>query len=133
LSGEKNLDALIHGMTATLVEGTYVFVTMSDGQIPDGVLARMVFQEEEGATLILLKTEAEAYGLDYEFTSRMITLNVHSSLEAVGFIAKVASALAEAGMSVNPVSGFFHDHLFVPEGHATDAMKILKKLAYTAG
>ena len=133
MSGEKNLDVLIRGMTAILVEGTYVFVTMPDGQIPDGVLARMVFQEAEGTTLILLKTKAEAHGLDYEFPSRMITLNVHSSLEAVGFIAKVTNALAEAGIGVNPVSGFFHDHLFVPEGHATDAMKILKELAGTGG
>jgi uncharacterized protein len=40
----------------------------------------------------------------------MITPNVHSSLEAVGFIfARVASKLAERGIGANPVSGFFHD------------------------
>jgi hypothetical protein len=42
----------------------------------------------------------------------MITLNVYSSLEAVGFIAAVGAKLNKIG--VNPVSGFFHDHCFVP-------------------
>lgn len=59
----------------------------------------------------------------------MITLTVHSSLEAVGFIATIATRLAEHGMGVNPVSGFFHDHLFVPDGRETEAMTILASIA----
>ena len=62
----------------------------------------------------------------------MITLNVHSSLEAVGFIAKVASKLAEKGIGANPVSGFFHDHLFVAIGHEHEAITALKDLAEEA-
>lgn len=30
---------------------------------------------------------------------------------------------------VNPVSGFYHDHLFVPDGREQDALAILKTLA----
>jgi hypothetical protein len=63
----------------------------------------------------------------------MITLNVHSSLEAVGFIARVATELAKHGMGVNPVSGFYHDHLFVPEGRERDALEILGRLAAATG
>ena len=59
----------------------------------------------------------------------MITLNVQSSLEAVGFIARVASKLAEKDIGANPVSGFFHDHLFVAEGREEEAIKALKDLA----
>ena len=129
VSGEKNLDVLIQSMTATLVDGTYVFVTLPDNKVPEGLNARMVFQEAEGTTLILLKTEAEAHRLTYEFPCRMITLNIHSSLEAVGFIAKIATAPTEADMGVNPVSGFYHDHLFVPEGRESDAIDILGKLS----
>ena len=33
------------------------------------------------------------------------------------------------GMGVNPVSGFFHDHLFVPEGREGEAMGALRRLA----
>ena len=32
-------------------------------------------------------------------------------------------------MGVNPVSGYFHDHLFVPDGREKDALKILRKIA----
>lgn len=129
MSGELNLDVLLQSMSAELVDSIHVFVTLRNGAMPSGLTPRMVFQEAEGTTLILLQTEAEAAGLTYEFPCRMITLNVHSSLEAVGFIARIATELAKAGMGVNPVSGFYHDHLFVPEGRETEAMTILARMA----
>lgn len=61
----------------------------------------------------------------------MITLSIHSSLEAVGFLAAILPRLAAAGMGVNPVSAFHHDHLFVPADRADDAMRILEELAAT--
>ena len=129
MSGEKNLERLLRGMTATLADGTFVFVTCPDRNWPAGLTPKMIFEEEEGATLIVRDEDARRFGLPHEFPCKMITLNVHSSLEAVGFIARVASALAAAGMGVNPVAGFFHDHLFVPEGREQDALKILAALA----
>ena len=89
----------------------------------------MAFQETEGLTIVTTEAAATAHGLEYSFPSRMITLNVHSSLEAIGFIAKVASELAERGISVNPMSGFFHDHLFVPVGREEEALAALEDLA----
>ena len=89
----------------------------------------MVFQEAQGTTFILLKKDADAQAIAYEFPCRMITLNVHSSLEAVGFIARIATELAKLGMGVNPVSGFFHDHLFVPDGRENEALRILDQIA----
>ena len=127
--GETNLDTLLKSMSAVLVDGLYVFVTISDGVVPDGLRPRMMFQEAEGMTLILLKEEAEAASLAYEFPCRMITLNIHSSLEAVGFLARITTALAKHEMGVNPVSGFYHDHLFVPDGREQDSLGVLKVLA----
>lgn len=124
-----NLGELLRTLTAQLVEGVYVFATLPDGSVPENINPRMVFREAEGTTLILREAEAETFGLDYEFPCRMITLNVHSSLEAVGFIAHIASELTKHDMGVNPVSGFFHDHLFVPDGREHDAMRILEKIA----
>ena len=129
MTGELDLEKLMATMSAELHEGVFVFATVKNGQMPTGVAPRMMFQENEGTTLILLKSEAEAAGLSFEFPSRMITLNVHSSLEAVGFIARIATELAAAGMGVNPVSAFYHDYLFIPDGRQDEAMTLLKAMA----
>ena len=133
MSGETDLGLLLRGLTADLVPGVFVFVTLPDGAVPPGLSPRMVFHEAEGTTLILPRAQAEAAGLACEFPSRMITLNVHSALEAVGFMAVIATALAGEGMGVNPVAGFYHDHLFVPENRAEDALRILDRIASEAG
>ena len=112
-------------MSAELVDGFLVFATVVDGAVPSGLTPIMSFHEAEGLTLIVPKVDADAVGLSYAFPCRMITLNVHSSLGAVGFMARIATALAEQGMGVNPVSGFFHDHLFVPDGREQDALAVL--------
>ena len=57
---------------------------------------------------------------------------MHSSLEAVGFMAAITKKLTEAGIGANPVSGFFHDYLFVPEGKATGAIKALEEMVEEA-
>ncbi len=129
MAGEKNLDVLMKSLSAVLVDGVYVFVTVQGDHKSFGFKPRMTFEEAEGTTYIMLKSEAAALGLPYEFPSRMITLNIHSSLEAVGFMARIATELAKHDMGVNPVAGFFHDHLFVPDGREQDAMRILQAMA----
>ncbi len=132
MSGETDLNALLRTMSASLVDGLYVFATLKTGGVPATLTPRMIFQEGEGTTLILLQEQAEAAGIAYEFPCRMITLNVHSALEAVGFLAVITTELAKHKMGVNPVSGYFHDHLFVPDGREKDAMRVLADLANTA-
>jgi len=132
MAGETDLGTLLRSMSATLAPGAFVFATVPGGGVPPGLSPRMVFEEAEGTTLILRREEAEAQGLPFEFPCRMITLNVHSALDAVGFIARIATELARHGMGVNPVAGFFHDHLFVPEDRAEEALALLRRLAETA-
>ena len=129
MTGETDLDRLIASMAAELVEDVFVFATFPDRLIPVGLSPRMVFQEAEGTTAILLKAEADDHGIASEFPCRMITLNIHSSLQAVGFMARITTALARLGMGVNPVSGYFHDHLFVPDGREQEAMEELRSMA----
>ena len=88
----------------------------------------MMFHEVEGLTVITTLASALEHDLDYTFPSRMITCNVYSSLQAVGFIAKISQVLTEKGIGVNPVSGFYHDHLFVPAGREQDAIAALESL-----
>lgn len=132
MTGESDLGTLLRSMSARLAPGAFVFATVPGGAVPPGLSPRMIFEEAEGTTLILRREEAAAAGLAFAFPCRMITLEVHSSLSAVGFIARIAAELAHAGMGVNPVAGYFHDHLFVPEDRAEEALDILRDLAARA-
>lgn len=130
MPGETDLQKLLGSMAPELRQGVYVFVTLPPGTPrPDGLDPVMSFREREGETLILPEDQAKAAGLASTFRCRMITLDIHSALDAVGFLAVVTTRLAAAGMGVNPVSGYFHDHLFVPADRADDAMAILRALA----
>lgn len=134
ISPERNLPALIETMSPAIQPGTYVFLSVASGEpVPGGVTPIMMFSEAEGMTLIAPQEEARAAGLAGSFPSRMITLNVASALEAVGFLAAVTARLAAAGIAVNPVSAFHHDHLFVPESRAHEAMAILMGMAAGEG
>ena len=130
MSGETDLATLLRSMQPLLRPEIYVFVTLPPGEpAPANLSPVMTFREEEGLTLIIPRHEATAAGLAGAFPCRMITLNVHSSLQAVGFLATVAARLAAAGISTNAASAFYHDHLFVPVELAEEAVTILKQLA----
>jgi len=127
-----DLKTLIRSMNPHLVPDVFVFVTIPNGTaIPIDIEPMMLFYEDEGTTLILPRDQALKAGLTASFPARMITLKIASSLEAVGFLAAITAALAKAGIAVNPVSAFHHDHLFVPEGRAGQAMTILHAMAET--
>jgi hypothetical protein len=128
--GEKSLEVLLSTLTTTLHPTTYVFVTLKDAaNLPPITDIQMLFRESEGITIIVSKEFADAQEMEYFFPSKMITLNVTSSLEAVGFMAVLATRLATKNMGVNPVSGFYHDHLFVPLGREEDAVQELELVA----
>jgi hypothetical protein len=130
MAGEMDLARLIRSMQPVIGSGIYVFVTIAPGQqMPQAVSPVLTFREDEGTTLVLLRDEAEAVGLVGAFPSRMITLNLHSSLEAVGFLAAITTALAAARIGVNAVSAYYHDHLFVPADRAKEALSVLTELA----
>lgn len=134
MTGETDLQTLLASMTPQLLPGAYVFATLPPGtSLPGGLDPVMTFRETEGLTLIVAEDQAHAAGIVGSFRCRMITLNIHSSLEAVGFLAAITARLAAAGMGVNPVSAFYHDHLFVPTERADEAVAILRQLAAKSG
>lgn len=117
-------------MEPVLVDGEWVFCSIPP-EVRAGLFTSPIFEfrEAEGVTLVLPKQEAERLSIAGQFLSRMITLNVFSSLESVGFLAEVTARLAAHGVSVQPVSAFHHDHLFVPAARAEECLGILKALA----
>jgi hypothetical protein len=130
MTGETDLKTLLASMTPELLDGIHVFATLAPGvSQPKNLDPVMLFRDREGTTLIVTEDAAKAAGLTASFRCRMITLNIQSSLEAVGFLAAITTRLAAAGMGVNPVSAFYHDHLFVPAERAEEALGLLAELA----
>ncbi|KAL2067227.1 hypothetical protein VTL71DRAFT_1651 [Oculimacula yallundae] len=128
--GETGLAALLATLKTSLHPDIFVFITLPVGQSPPpSLFIQMLFREAEGLTVITTQESATDHGLESIFPSRMITLDIHSSLEAVGFMAAVSAKLTHSGIGVNPVSGFFHDHCFVPLGREQEAVKVLQDLA----
>jgi hypothetical protein len=130
MTGIDDLQQLLAGMEPELHDGEFVFCIVVNGNIAD--LARLdplgMFREAEGLTLILRRAAAEQEGLAGAAPMRMITLTVHSSLEAVGLTAAFSARLAREGIGANVVAAFHHDHIFVPAADADKALAALKDL-----
>ncbi|MEO0368044.1 MAG: ACT domain-containing protein [Pseudomonadota bacterium] len=127
LRGESDLNILLNQMQPLLDAKSYVFVTTK--ALPTNCKPLATFVEEEGVSLVLSQSEAEQLGFDHSDTFRRITLQIHSSLHAIGLTAAVSTALTKAGISANVVAAFYHDHIFVPAEDADRAMVALKNLA----
>ncbi|KAJ5671837.1 hypothetical protein N7507_000964 [Penicillium longicatenatum] len=133
MSGEENLSILLSTMQPDLDPQTYVFVTTTQplASLPlDTLDPQLIAQETEGTTIVTTEALAASHGFkETVFPCRKISLRIHSSLEAVGLIAAITDRLKDHKISTNVVSGFFHDHIYVPAGRAEDAMKVLGDLA----
>ena len=130
MSGETNLNKLLGSMQPVLSKPEYVFASLDkDSLVSLAMLEPLgTFYEKEGLTVIVLKTNAEALGIRYQGVFQCITLNVHSSLDAVGLTAAVSTVLANEGISANVVAAYYHDHIFVPIVKANQALSCLQQL-----
>ena len=123
MHGERNLDTLIKTMQPKLADGKWVFRTSESGFDATALqTAILMFREPEGVTIINPATQADV-ALP---TWAMITLSIHSDLEAVGFLAAITTSLAIMDIPVNAVSAYNHDHIFVPYGRRDDAVECLQ-------
>ncbi|KZN36771.1 hypothetical protein N480_15995 [Pseudoalteromonas luteoviolacea S2607] len=131
MSGETNLSVLIASMEPELLAETYVFTVIDESQfnrLPMSII-KGCFREREGLTIIAQLSHAKDLGLKYEGEYRCLTLNVHSSLEAVGLTAAFSNALGGENISANVVAGYYHDHIFVPSSDGEKALACLQALA----
>jgi len=123
---------MISGMSPELVAGGFDFCTLpaDDPRLTVVLpLARAMFHEAEGVSLILPVDVMTAQELPEMSPMAQITLNVYSSLEGVGLTAAVAAALAQVGIACNMVAAFHHDHVFVPLARGDEALAVLIALA----
>ena len=123
MAGETDLAALLRGMKPSLDPRRFNFSTHKEMTLAEGAMRNPVamFKEPEGLTLICEGNAEPCY--------RMVTLTIHSSLEAVGLTAAVSTALANEQITANVVAAFYHDHIFVLEADADRAVLALEKLS----
>lgn len=129
MSGERDLDKLQRHLAPTLHPETFVYCSFPDFRLPPGLEPICTFREAEGLTAIVEQSAADRVAVPHVFKARMITLTVHSSLEAIGLLASVATSLATAGIPCNAVAAYHHDHLFVPSELADQALSVLHGIA----
>ncbi len=130
MEGETDLSKMLATLTPTLRDEEYIFCTLANGRYGDHPELEPIasFLEAEGLTLVIPRQRADAHSIPYEAVFKCITLSVHSSLEAVGLTAVVATKLAAKGISANVIAAFYHDHVFVQAHRAEEALTALEAL-----
>ncbi len=129
MPGEKDLRILLTTLKPKHNPGDFVFCCVNDLSQFRFVDLIAVFKEAEGYTIIIKKELADRLNVEYSFVAAWISLTVHSSLQAVGLTAAVATALSKEGISCNVIAAFYHDHIFVDKKDAEKAIMILDKFA----
>jgi len=125
---ERDLIKLCAALSPVMADSVYVYCSFPDFVLPKGLPTICTIREREGLTAVVEREDAERLSLPYMFDSRLITLSVHSSLDAVGFMAVISRKLADADIPCNVIAGYFHDHILVPIARAEDAMASLREI-----
>ncbi|MGA1075359.1 MAG: ACT domain-containing protein, partial [Ilumatobacteraceae bacterium] len=114
--GETDLARMLATLDVSVRPGSFAFVVGPWPALEAMAVARI--DEAEGVTLVVDSSAARAAGAPVGFEAAWVTLDVHSSLSAVGLTAWFSSVLADAGIACNVLAGFHHDHLLVPHDRA---------------
>ena len=117
MAGERDLSRLLQGLRPRLYPDRYAFAAVVESSLGHGQFA--LVRENEGLTSIHPDSQGEW---------ARISLEIHSSLEAVGLTGVMASRLADLGISVNIIAALHHDHLFVPWDRREEALECLQSL-----
>ncbi|WP_300456821.1 ACT domain-containing protein [Desulfobacula sp.] len=131
MTGILEIQVLLKKMRPVLDRTEYVFSTKKCFQMDEEIIVLnpiATFLESEGMTIVVSKTKADRHEISYDTIFNKITLEVHSSLAAVGLTAAVSTALASRNISANVVAGYYHDHIFIPKDKADIALETLEGL-----
>ena len=129
MRSHKKLKHLISKLSPRLNEGDYVFVSVKSTKEFSRSMVLFEFKEKEGTTIVLSQKAADQYNLKYTFIACWITLEVYSSLNAIGLTAAISTALTKHEIPCNIVAGYHHDHLFVRKELAAQTMSVLRNLS----
>ena len=125
--GETDLQRLLAGLSPELAARPRAIRSQpTDEVIPADAI--MLFREQEGTTIVVAVDDVSVADTQDKALWAQITLRIHSSLEAVGMLAAIASALAARDIPCNAVSAYYHDHLFVPWARRDDTLSALRAI-----
>lgn len=116
---ERDLAQLLAGLAVHRHDGCWAY-REGDG----GADAIFRFSEREGVCHIAPASAETAEDNRWAW----LEIAVYSDLNAVGFLAAIAAALAEAGIPCNAIAARHHDHIFVPETFADAAITAIEAL-----
>ena len=128
MNGETNIPLILKNLNPVLNKGSYVYCLiekLNTVQLDEPI---GIFREAKGFTLILETSVADNYGFSYETIYSWITLDIHTSLNAVGLTSVISAELAEQSITCNMVAAYYHDHIFVKQNEADAAMHALNAL-----
>ncbi len=130
MAGIIGLDEILSTLEPQLMDGEFVFCTFKDAVYGDyaGLNPLCSYREAEGLTLIIERDIADNADIQYTSIYKLLTLKVHSSLDAVGLTAAVTTTLSNHNISGNVVAAYFRDHVFVPSDKAFEAIEVLKNI-----
>jgi len=128
-SGEEGLSNILNNLQPELLNEDYVFITLDNDSDSENKLDPIAtFKEKEGITLVVTQKIAQKNNHQYDSTFSCISLGVHSSLTSVGLIAAISKSLSDNGIACNVFSGYFHDHIFVPNSLSAQAMELINNI-----
>ena len=131
----SNLKKLLKDMQPKMAKTKYFMASVGGGELMalanylDYIIC--IYREKEGLTVVFEEDIKDSIsGMTEKMAGpfALITLDVYSDLMAVGFLVKIADALAKEKISVNAFSAYHHDHLLVPWERKEDALKALERL-----
>lgn len=129
----RDSQRMIREMAPQRRPGRWVFVSLPEAHPERPALAARALasvREPEGLSVLIPAGEAARHGLSAEGpVMAYLMLGVHSALDGTGLTAAVSETLAAAGIACNVVAGCRHDHLFVPEERADEALALLRARA----
>lgn len=129
MSGETNLRVLLRSMKPVLDEKPYGFAALGDDETIQLDKAFAVIREDEGMTVVARSDVFANVNRQVPAEWARITLQIHSSLQAIGLTASFAAALGKANISANVIAGYYHDHIFVQWDNRQAAMDALLDLS----
>ena len=130
MSGKTNLKEILSNVTPRLLDETFVFITSSEPleDLINSLKPKATFLEDEGITLVINQKDADAHSLQYDGIFKCISLGVHSSLKSYGLISTITKELTKHRISSNIFSGYFHDHIFVQNNLAAEALRVISSV-----